>query len=962
MTGGACRFGVLGPLTFDRDGEPVRLPSGRQRSLLALLLSALGTPVSRDRMIDELWGERPPASAVSAFHAHMSKLRAVLGDLLVLGAGGYTLAADRLELDASRFEVLVEQARADPSQAQAPLSEALGLFRGNPLCDVDSEGAVAQWRRALEEKRLLAVQLWIDVQLAGGTGAELVPELERLTHDHPYDERLWGQLMLALYRSDRQADALEAYQRVRRLLVSELGLDPGESLARLQQQILERDPTLLPLASAAAPAQAAGPAPAPEPASPQRQHSSLPRAPTVLIGRERELETLAGFLADPDVQLLTVTGPGGVGKTSVLLELARAQERQCSDGAVLVRLERLTEPGLVTAEIATALALRDQAEWLSADGLASYLGERELLLVLDNFEHLLDAAPQIADLLAAAPRVRALVSSRAALRLRGEQVFELDPLALPAGGDDAQQIAESPAVRLFVQCALAATRRFAVNEVTNRTVADICRGLDGLPLAIELAAARSQTLTPSQIAEQLTRPLAIGEHALRDLPERQQTLAATIRWSYELLTPAARDTLLSAAVFVGGFALESLEAVTGGAADAELGELLQASLVQGQAGDARCGLFELVRAFGLQELDAGQRLQETRTRHLRYFAALAQSASETYEAGVAFAEIAARLRDDHANLRAAFDHAIATGAQEAAATIALGLRPVWQAGLLHQEAEEVLGALLGRFSIPAEKELGLLSVVAFVNPGPSKRKWYQRAADRATELGDRAALARATSNLFSEAMNAHDVAEMDRLRPQLVALLSTVTEPKTIGWIHYMLALDAYVNGQLSSACEHAELSVEAAQDAGHAYIIAGTTAALLLVRSARDGVISHRELSDTLELMRRPGVPPLSTFALWLVARYAAGVASDTAGVWLAHAERIQSTDDGDRWPEDILREETMAILGLDDLTPLLDTAPQLDQSGALAAAAAWLATRAPTEEAPRQMTTTRTHTSSPE
>jgi DNA-binding SARP family transcriptional activator len=221
---------VLGPLVFERDGRVVAIPSGRQRSLLALLL-AEAAPLSRDRLIDELWGERPPASAVSALHVHLSKLRLLLGGLLVLDPAGYSLRGEQFELDARRFDALVEQARAEPRRGRELLAEALALFRGEPLCDVACEGTVGQWRNALQEKRLQATLLRIDADLAAAAAGELVGELERLASEYPFEERLWGQLMLALYRSGRQADALDAFARARRAFAAELGIEPGEQLA-----------------------------------------------------------------------------------------------------------------------------------------------------------------------------------------------------------------------------------------------------------------------------------------------------------------------------------------------------------------------------------------------------------------------------------------------------------------------------------------------------------------------------------------------------------------------------------------------------------------------------------------------------------------------------------------------------------------------------------------------------------
>ncbi len=938
MAGGACRFGVLGPLVLERDGRAVPLPSGRQRSLLALLLLGGGVPLSRDRLIDELWGERPPASAVSALHVHLSKLRGLLGGLLVLEAGGYGLRPGGFEVDVWRFDALVEQARAEPVQAAALLREALGLFRGEPLYDVASEGSVAQWRRALEEKRLQAILLRLDADLAAGAAGELVAELEQLAGEHPFEEQVCAQLMLALYRAGRQADALDAYQRARRLFAGELGLEPGEPLARLQQRILERDPTLVsqPQASAVT----------------ARPASNLPRPLARIVGRERDLAELTGLIADPDVRILTLTGPGGVGKTRLLLELARTREPDYADGAVFVRLEQLTDPALVAAEIASALAQRDGADGPGADGLVSYLRKRELLMVVDNFEHLLVAAVLVAELLGAAPGIRVLVSSRTALRIRGEQVFEVEPLELPAGGSQ-RELSQSPAVELFLQCARAANRKLEIDHGLTLTVAEICRALDGLPLAIELAASRSQSLTPAQIAAQLARPLSIGEHALRDLPDRQQTLQATIRWSYDLLTPSAQEVLRSAAVFRGGFTVSALEAVAGAPARPAIDELIEASLLRRQAEDGRYELLELVRAFALDELRTNEPASDARTRHRRYFAALVAPASEAFDGGGAPGELAAPLVADHANLRAALEDAIETGEEESSLALALGLRPLWLAGMLRQESQEFIARLLDRFSAPGDKEVALLRAASFLDGFSSNAgDWNERLATRAAEIGDQEALALAAGNLFGHALNARDRDEMRRLRPTLLALITPETSAKALGWTQYFLALDAYVDGRLEPACEHAALSAEQAEAIGHEFMFASAAATRLLAQSALDGVITQVALAETLELVRRPSVPPLAAFGLWLVARYAAGVAPETAGRWLAYAERILAANDSQIWPESVLRDETMAVLGIEDLAPLLDSTPPLDHAAALAEAASWLAERAPAEKSPREGT----------
>lgn len=422
-----------------------------------------------------------------------------------------------------------------------------------------------------------------------------------------------------------------------------------------------------------------------------------------------------------------------------------------------------------------------------------------------------------------------------------------------------------------------------------------------------------------------------------------------MRWSYDLLTAGAQEVLRGAGVFLGGFTLAALEAVADRPVHDELDELLEASLVRRQAEVGRFELLELVRAFALEELEASGRASEIRARHRGYYATFVAAATEAFDQGGAPAELAAPLLADHANIRAAVEDAIEAGDEPRALALALGLRPVWLAGMLRQESQELSQRLLDRFEIPSTSEVALLRAVAFLDYTPSAKGWHQRLVARAREMGDRETLAMATGNLFGQALNAHDLDEMRRLRPALLDLVTPDASPKALGWVHYFLALDAYADERFDASCEHASLSAEKAEEVGHEFMLGSAIGTRLFARSARDGVIEQPALAETLEYMRRPGVPPLAAFALWLVARYAAGVAPGAAGRWLAHAERILATLNSPLWPESTLRDETLEVLGLDDLTPLLASTPVLEHTAALAEAIAWLTERGADEKAPR-------------
>ena len=425
-------FRVLGSFEVVEGDRSLALGSPRQRALLAVLLVHRGEPVSTERLIDELWGEQAPASAIKIVQGYVSNLRKVLGDgLLVTHGHGYLLTTKPDQTDLDHFESLVVDARralqeGDARSGAARLREALGLWRGPPLADFAYESFAQPEIARLEESRLTALEECVDAELELGEHARLVAELEALVYEHPLRERFLGELMLALYRSGRQADALDSYRRARVHLADELGLEPGPVLEELQMQILEHAPELQasrrpghdterPFTGRAA---ADG-------------RSVLPRPPTPLIGREEELPAVCRLLAGLDARLVTLTGPGGVGKTRLALEVMRALESSFADGVGWVELAAVVRPDDVGSTIARALAVTPLPGESPRQALGRYLTGKRLLLAIDNFEHVLEAAELVAELLGTCPGLALLVTSRETLNLAAEHRVVIAPLAVP---------------------------------------------------------------------------------------------------------------------------------------------------------------------------------------------------------------------------------------------------------------------------------------------------------------------------------------------------------------------------------------------------------------------------------------------------------------------------------------------------------------------------------------------------
>jgi predicted ATPase/DNA-binding SARP family transcriptional activator len=647
-------FRILGPLEALDEGVDVAPAGSKRRALLALLLLHANETLPMERLIDELWGEAPPATAARTLQAHVSRLRKVLrtdngADAVILTRGhGYQLRLDPERLDSHRFERLVDEGGADlaagrPARAAAAFESALRLWRGAPLADLVDEPFARRETARFEDLRLAAIERLNEARLALGRHAELIGQLEALIGEHPFREGFRAQLMLALYRSERQADALQAYQDARRALVEELGIEPGERLRELERAILAQDPALALVA-----VESAEPRP-----------SRLPAPPTPTLGRDQDREGVAELLRRADVRHVTLIGPGGVGKTRLALEVARRLEPEFRDGGWLVSLAAITNAEHVPSAIAQGLGVRPLDGEGPKEAVDRYLAPKDGLLVLDNFEHVLAAGPLVTGLLAASPGLAVLATSREPLRLQTERCYAVAPLQLPANGDPAA-VEQAAAGALFVERAQGHDRDFVLTEGNAGVVAEICRRLDGLPLAIELAAARTTLLDPDQLNTRLARALDVLGSGPRDAPNHHRTLRATIDWSHRLLSTAEARAFARLAVFRGGATTEAAEAVTGADLDALHGLVDKQLLVRSKDSgpEPRLLMLQTVHEYAREQLDAEPYASRARERHCRHYLALAERAEPELLTRTEPAWLP-RLDAEDDNFRAALDWSLA---------------------------------------------------------------------------------------------------------------------------------------------------------------------------------------------------------------------------------------------------------------------------------------------------------------
>ncbi len=862
-------FEILGPLVVRGDDGEIAISGARRRALLVRLLIAANELVPAGPLAEDLWEGDPPAGAVATLQSHISQLRKSLDPGRLVGRhGGYVLEVGPDELDVWRFEEESRQGRealvaGDPGAAAGLLATALGRWRGQALADVSGTSWARPEQTRLEELHLGAIETWLEARLELGQHQEVVASAEAAIVDHPLREGIWGYLMLALYRSGRQSDALRAYQRVRTLLGEELGIEPSAPLVALDAAIVQQKPELEWLVTEAAQGNAWTAVDAASNVA-QRAVPGLPSGTVTLLSTDIEestqiweahpesmgialrrhdelirshLEDAGGFvfkatggefcaafgsatqaleaaidaqrsleaepwpegarlrvrmalhtgecevrngdyvgptfnrttrlvavahggqivvsgatadmvrdylpagvglrhlgthrlkdlgrpeevfqleiegldaqfpplrsLDDPDLlhnlpelvssfvgrdaevaevrtmveesRLVTLTGPGGVGKTRLALQVGAELLDGSGDGVWLVGLAAVGEPEEVTGAVAKALGIKEQGGLPTPDALVTALADRNILIVLDNCEHLIGACAKLAEaVVRGCPQVHLLATSREALGIDGERIFRVPSLTVPA--EDAQEVAEvaaSGAVTMFVERARSQATDFTLTEEAAPLVAAVCRRLDGMPLAIELAAARLRSMSLSHLHDRLDQRFRLLTGGSRTALPRQQTLRAMVDWSYDLLNDVEQAVLRRLSVFVGGFDLEAAEAVCG-FGDVEgfdvavlLGSLVDKSLVVAEphGSTVRYRMQETLRQYGVERLSetaAGERPEAERLAdaHSDYYLGLAEHAAP-HMVGPSRRSWTRRLATEDMNLRAAIEHAVATPA------------------------------------------------------------------------------------------------------------------------------------------------------------------------------------------------------------------------------------------------------------------------------------------------------------
>jgi predicted ATPase/DNA-binding SARP family transcriptional activator len=868
-------FAVLGPLEVRRDETVLSLRRGRPRIALSSLLLHAGRAVAADVLIDQLWSDDLPANAPNALQVVVSYLRKTLGlsadgatPALRTVAGGYLLDVPAESIDAVRFEAavsdaarLLEQPSAtDARTALDRVTGALDLWRGEPFQDVADEPFLDAEVQRLHELRVTALEQTIEARLALGDHDQVVPLLRQLVADFPLRERLHAQLVLALYRCGRQAEALRAFDEARERLVDELGIEPGRELQALQLAVLEQRPDLdwAPPRDAinAPPSQDGSPSQDGPPSQHDVRHSVLPATTTRLVGRESEVARVRAAVAQH--RLVTLIGPGGAGKTRLALAVAHAEAER--EPAWLVELSDVTDPSIVPLEVARALGVASSPEPL--EGVRLHVGHRNGLVVLDTCEHLLDACASLVHrLLRTCPSLHVLATSRAALGIAGEVVWPVPPLGLPRHDASVDEARDSDAVTLFVERARAARPDFELDDSNAAAVAAICRSLDGLPLAIELAAARTAVLSPAAIVERLDDRFAVLRRPGRAGERRQQSLRATIAWSIDLLDPHQQVFFRRLSAFAGRFTLPAAAAVAAHDLPCDPLDLLtvmvERSLVVTD-GDDTYRMLDSLRAYAATALEAEPADRDATFERMARWMAAWVCAVEPDLRGPDQEATVAQLRIHKPNLRAALEWCWSRGDRVLGARLAASLGWYWALEGDNQEGMawltralevpgvdgpttarllELTGIHTGIFDVDRARallqrsvdtwcELGLpeRSVVARIYLGLDER-WLGELSSAAARQDEAIALAESAGDewglawsLLWRASTSTDQGDDDRAWELLEASrrhAEHVGDPRVLGWIIKDVAAAALRAGQVADALTLVDESIAILEPTG---------------------------------------------------------------------------------------------------------------------------------------------------
>lgn len=837
-------FSLLGPLEVLDESESLTLGGPRQRSVLALLLVEAGRVVDVDRLVSEIWGEPPPDRARYSLYTYVSNLRGIIGRERILRAGnGYQFhpqeadAIDVCELE-SALVASRRVLRADPEAAVGLIDQALSLWRGRPYHGLEELPSIAPEVARIEELRLSAIEDRIEAELRAGITPD-VGSVEIQIKDHPYRERSWVLLARSLYRAGRQTEALRTLTALRLMLADDIGIDPSPEVVRLEEQILLHDPSLDPGAT---------------------PPSNLPAPVTSFVGRNDELDALERLIDEH--RLVTVTGPGGVGKTRLALEVASRVAGSFRDGVWFVDLTEAADPQDVAAVVTSTLQLMGSPPVGPIAALLRHLRAQSALLLLDNCDRVADSVGDlVAEILSSAPLVRVVATSRQVLRAPGEHRFRLDGLATASAEGEL-----GDAERLFAERAADVRPGYRLHDDTRATVVSICRHLDGLPLAIELAAARADTLSEAEIAHHLPNRLEIFGDG-RETHSAHRSLRASLDWSYGLLNGADRDAFDRLGVFEGQFLGDAAAAVLNDGSEIGTVDLLRnlvgTSLVQVlPTAPSSYRLLETMRLYARAHLHDADRWDVVEVRHDSHYR---DECRRLRGASFDRRRVAARvaIEVELTEYERAFERFVDNGRFEDALEMAWPLGHVWlYSGNVTQGVDRLARLLDASHGVSVRARADTLTIASFlamyVTEWEQALAWTDEALEIYRRVGDEQGLAYALARSGHLAFSVGEAPMAFAKLRESLELCNRIGYEDGIAWPLTLLAQARLWSG------DHSDEVGEMLEQGRRHFIAMGDTYGLVHANmflsnlSSRTDEERRRYCEESVELLDRPGADPL--------------------------------------------------------------------------------------------------------